>query len=590
MHLRAEIFLTLCATIKLSLHRPYMVRPPILSLPDELVLEVMKDVDRPLKLSAICSSWRRSALRYPPLWTTIRVHDLDVFSAVPHAQTFAARAMSLPLHIRRKGIDKDEDHALEVPLSVLDYLLFTLFQRCATFQYSRFTADGRFRRFMLAILSSPAPMLRSFHLSHGEEEILLPPSVPILDVGTNWPMLREFVLDSVCMPLHRLRLTNLETLKIWVPICDTEPCQLHPGLGRCIANFVRASPTLRELHINYDDGNENAHHSSDPLDPVHIDGVCQASLQHLYLSGLWLAWLVPLRMLDSPPRLTNLSSLFISGTVTSPVDPNRDEQPAVPSFIRVLAGTPNLQKLFIEEWTDAVDMTVDDPAALAKVQLTMLTTVNIEQCAPEWCQHILASLIAPTLRTIVLDVVYADGDDAGQCGLFIPTPWSRWSFPGVESLKVAVGGCIVGYIPKPASALELGPLLRDGDWTSLKELTLEGHGWLSEDALDVIIDALSDRNIAPCLQRLHVTRCSIFGGVQYHPAPSDPSRTPRRDVDAAAYLAEMRSDRSDSSSEPGDTTRLSVQFSECDACDDCDSSGSESNSDDDLSSGSSSDM
>ncbi|KZV85559.1 hypothetical protein EXIGLDRAFT_775457 [Exidia glandulosa HHB12029] len=513
-----------------------MVQPPILSLPDELVLQVMKDVDRPLKLSAVCSSWRRSALRYPPLWTTIRVHDLDVFTAVPHAQTFAARAMSLPLHLRRKGIEKDEDHALELPLSVLDYLLFTLFQRCATFEYSRFTADGRFRRFMLAILSSPAPMLRSFHLSHGDEEILLPPSVPILDLGTNWPMLREFVLESVCMPLHRLRLTNLEILKIWVPICDTDPCQLNPGLGRCLANFVRASPTLRELHINYDDGNENGHHSSDPLDPVHID------------------------------------------------------DPAVPSFIRVLAGTPNLQKLFIEEWTDAVDMTVDDPAALAKVQLTMLTTVNIEQCAPEWCQHILASLIAPTLRTIVLDVVYADGDDAGQCGLFIPTPWSRWSFPGVESLKVAVGGCIVGYIPKPASALELGPLLRDGDWTSLKELTLEGHGWLSEDALDVIIDVLCDRNIAPCLQRLYVTRCSILGGVQYHPAPSDPSRTPRRDVDAAAYLAEMRGDGSQSSSEPADTTRLSVQFSECDACDDCDSSGSESNSDDDLSSGSSSDM
>ncbi|KZV87495.1 hypothetical protein EXIGLDRAFT_752185 [Exidia glandulosa HHB12029] len=392
--------------------------------------------------------------------------------------------MSLPLHLRRKGIDKDEDHALEVPLSVLDYLLCTLFQRCATFEYSGFTADGRFRRFMLAILSSPAPMLRSFHLSHGEEEILLPPSVPILDVGTNWPMLREFVLDSVCMPLHRLRLTNLEILKIYVPICDTSPCQLYPGLGRCIANFVRASPTLRELRIKYEDGNENGDFAADPLDPVHIDDLCHASIQHLYLSGLWIAWLVPLRMLDSPPRLTNLSSLFISGNVTCPCDNNPEDQ---------------------------------RPGRASK---------------------------------------------------------------SVESLKVAVGGSMVGYIPRPASALELGPLLRNGDWTSLKELTLEGHGWLSEDALDVIIDALSDRNIAPCLQRLYVTRCSILGGLQYHPEPSDPSCAPRRDVDAAAYLAEMRSDGSELLSEPADTTRLSVKFSECKYCD---WSGSESNSDGDLS-------
>ncbi|KZV79568.1 hypothetical protein EXIGLDRAFT_734830 [Exidia glandulosa HHB12029] len=540
-----------------------MVRPPILSLPEELVLEVMKDVDRPLKLSAVCSSWRRSALRYPPLWTTIRVHDLNVFTAVPHAQTFAARAMSLPLKVHRTGIDNDADRiALDIPLRVLDGLLFALFKRFIAFEYTSFVPDGRFTRFVVALFSYPAPILRSFHLHDARKEIVLPKIVPMLDLGTNWPMLRDFRLTGVCMPLHRLHLANLESLYIWIPDeCheQTSHCQLHPDFAHHVIPIVRASPKLRELTVAYEIGMEGGSDALRPADCVRIDEFCKATLRQLHLYGTPVIYPTSSNTLRSPPQLRNLTSLSLLGDITCPGH-GRPVLSAVASFLWVLTGAPNLEDLDINEWTEPIY--VEDPAALPKVHLGRLTSVLFRDCTPEWCQYIVACLVAPVLRSLILEVLYHNAFNDRRCALFTPTDWKPWAFPSVQSLQIEVIVIALDFNPGPASSFELEQLLRGGVWSNLEELTIRGHGWLCENALEVVIDALCDRNVAPRLRVLRIKRCSFIGGNGYNPPPPKPGRVYRSDVDAAMRLLAMRRD----SSTPN-IPRLSIEFGRCQHCD-----------------------
>ncbi|KZV87494.1 hypothetical protein EXIGLDRAFT_723648, partial [Exidia glandulosa HHB12029] len=467
----------------------------------------------------------------------------------------------------------------------LDHLVLTIMHRCIAFEYTCQIGIG-FTDFLLAIFGVPAPRLRRFCLmaDSGEDELIFPERAQTIDLRTTWPMLRELCFEGICFPLHLLRVIGLERLRLIPGTCNLdEDCQLDQSFAHIVAELVRTNIALKEIEIGYlDGGGEYA-----PLEGLEsyapVDTVFSPSLRSVGFTGMPMAYVVPAHMIDHPPQLTNLTRLSLVGVLTCPGMAEENDTGAVAGLVRVLSGAPQLEDLEISDWIHSISMAT---ALLPKARLPYLAKVHLTDMHPNWCYHILGALDAPSLLDVYLEVEYRYGTSNGLCAFFVPTPRMPWRFPSVVELEIVIGDYSSGYMPSLAAGLECEQMLRRGDWSNLEYLTICGHKWLSNAVLDVIIDALSDGSVAPCLRSLTIRRChtpprSVEGLGVFRP-----NRTERNASETADYLndkrysstlasdpevcessgAEQGSDEDETRYDSEDDEQIEVEFNECDMC------------------------
>ncbi|KZV85548.1 hypothetical protein EXIGLDRAFT_775439 [Exidia glandulosa HHB12029] len=209
-----------------------------------------------------------------------------------------------------------------------------------------------------------------------------------------------------------------------------------------------------------------------------------------------------------------------------------------------------------------------ETASLPKARLPRLTKVQLAGMHPNWCCHILGALDAPSLLDIDLEVEYRYGtSDDGLCAFFVPTPRMPWRFPSVTTLRIWIGEYSSGYMPNLAAGLD-------------------GHGWISNAVLDVIVDVLCDGSVAPNLRQLSTIRCTTRSKSERRLEATKPPRLERNASETAVYLNDKRSsisvdaklgkreglgaveDIDDEEMSDAGETRLEVEFSDCELCED----------------------
>ncbi|KAI0046672.1 hypothetical protein FA95DRAFT_1679633 [Auriscalpium vulgare] len=236
-----------------------------ISLPDEILeklfvlLFALEPPDREsvwcIKASThVCSAWRRVALGYPPLWTTISLP----LPSEKWVSAMVARSKSFPLSITAT-VGSDHFTPEWVPCLVYEYL-----PKTKSLRIDRLIPDAFDD---IEIINSPRPML---------EELVTNdpcPHFPNMIPAKYTPALRVLdVVTEVAFGWNAKCLRNLTSLKV------NQDC-VSPGLQEVVV-ALRGMPSLERFSLTLVPGFDNWRYKERATDRVQLP-----QLSHVYLNA-----------------------------------------------------------------------------------------------------------------------------------------------------------------------------------------------------------------------------------------------------------------------------------------------------------------
>ena len=236
-----------------------------------------------LYVTHVCHHWRKTALMFPSLWSTIDVTRPEVVDA------FTSRSGSLPLHIhvrfeggrfRRSRVDSDSDPARGTSLD----LMGNLADHSGRFRTFTFVHPLGFQtRGPLSDFQLPAPLLETL--------VIYPPA----HVGSRNPLAGVNPRATLSLPalfaesLPSLRVLRVNCFTVWPSnrfhnlsvLCLAAQRNLEHSMDRLLDLF-QCSPELRDVLLEQEDVGNSRMPGRDlqAVAPAPLD-----KLQRLYLSG-----------------------------------------------------------------------------------------------------------------------------------------------------------------------------------------------------------------------------------------------------------------------------------------------------------------
>ncbi|KDQ13434.1 hypothetical protein BOTBODRAFT_33456 [Botryobasidium botryosum FD-172 SS1] len=193
-----------------------------------------------LCISAVCRTWRETALSTPRLWTNIDV------SSVLLAEMFAVRSGSAPLDIL---VDLTEDNLIGPWAQVNTHMEQVAYWSKTVDRWATLKITGTEpieRDDVLPWMYLPAPSLEVLHISWGGRDVIGFPIASVNPFGGEAPRLRDVSLTAFHLPLHFPVFSGLTKLRL-SRICLEEKEKMNPVL---LLRVFEVSEGLEEIHIS----------------------------------------------------------------------------------------------------------------------------------------------------------------------------------------------------------------------------------------------------------------------------------------------------------------------------------------------------
>jgi len=198
-----------------------------------------RDFERWVRVTHVCSYWRRVALDYPNLWTRISLHSPS------WALEMLARSKTAPITVEAAEVVGDRQSPMNIAL--LDILKclprireLSLVQPESRSGSDSDVVDAPFLEQVVARLDAPAPLLESLKITYSHSNYAVP---PILSCGS--PRLRHLELSRTSIPWWPTIVGGLVSLRITAP-----PISLRIPIP-VLTSILARMPNLEEAHLSW---------------------------------------------------------------------------------------------------------------------------------------------------------------------------------------------------------------------------------------------------------------------------------------------------------------------------------------------------
>jgi len=196
-----------------------------------------RDFERWVRVTHVCSHWRRVALHCRNLWTRISLHSPS------WALEMLARSKTASITVEAAEVDEDQQSPMNIAL--LDIMkCLPRIRELSLMQSESQSGSGiieaPFLEQVVARLDGPAPLLESLKISYSQPNHAVP---PILSCGT--PRLQHLELSKTSIPWWPTIIGGLVSLRISaLPI----PLRLPVPI---LTSILTGMPNLEEAHLSW---------------------------------------------------------------------------------------------------------------------------------------------------------------------------------------------------------------------------------------------------------------------------------------------------------------------------------------------------
>ena len=220
--------------------------PHISRLPPELLSIIFnflacahapRDFECWVRVTHVCSDWRRVALDYPNLWTRISLHSPS------WALEMLARSKTASITVDAAAVDEDRHSPMNIALLDILKCLPRIRELSLMQPVSQGGSDidEPFLEQVVARLDGPAPLLESLKISYSHSSARAAPL--ILSCGT--PRLRHLELSKTSVTWWPTIVGGLVSLKISAP-----PIPLRMPVP-ILTSILTRMPNLEEAHLSW---------------------------------------------------------------------------------------------------------------------------------------------------------------------------------------------------------------------------------------------------------------------------------------------------------------------------------------------------
>ncbi|KZV99733.1 hypothetical protein EXIGLDRAFT_724287 [Exidia glandulosa HHB12029] len=393
----------------------------------------------------------------------------------------------------------------------LDHLVLALLPRCKSYVCEVMPADAPRAAFIKALFRLHCEHLQELRLSsHRPIEITFAEAETLPMIAEQFPSLSTLTLGGVCLPFsHMLASSRCTTISV-SSSCEEVDCQHDYTIGLEVNRIVEALPTLRSLKVGQSGHSEAVHlvglvTESDPLDLHSALVTFSATIEVLHIDMIPTIW-PSVRQLKQL-SLGHLRELQFHGMLVQPRvfveegDPRSKFEHTIYPFLQLLAATPNLVRLNIEEWFWPSLSYVSEPLSFHTVCLPRLEEVLLFEVDEHYVGQILSRLKMPRLRILDLSTLFRSDATAFR----FTDVMHGWDLPYLEEFKLSSSEEEGNTGDPTYPALALGRMLRDGNLPRLQNLDVTNRGWVTETDLRDAIEALRDPSVVPSLVELQIS-------------------------------------------------------------------------------------